>query len=141
MGCKDVVSSKKRKSRGLLTEIQMFVGALSLQIPKEQSSFRVLHVAGNIMHIPFIEKSISMCVSSTKAEIGDSPSNSYFGIHKPHGGSSGVRDLWIVNPAGGEATVLFDVPWSGSSTGRLAWETDRRGGDDEARENDNKDER
>jgi len=37
--------------------------------------------------------------------------------------------------------VLFDVPWSGSSTGRLAWETDRLGGDDEARENDNKDER
>ena len=53
-----------------------------------------------------------------------------------------VPDLWIVKPTGwGEATVLFNVPWSGSPSGRLAWKTDRRGGNDEARENDNKDER
>jgi len=46
MRCMDVISlhsSRKQKSRVLLTEIKMFVGTLSLQIPEEQGSFGVLY--------------------------------------------------------------------------------------------------
>ena len=107
MLCVDIISVTLVEETKILTEIKMFVGTLSLQNTQGlgflwDSLYRLEYHAH-----AFDEKSIGVSPSrKADSEIGDSPSDNYVGIHNP----IGIRDLWIVNPAGGETTVLFNIP-------------------------------